>query len=469
MWIRKRADSLSEAASNTALLPRAWSDPERALTYGSRTYSGADLSDVATSIATSLRAVARPRGFVAVDVESPDLFVGALEAAVRVGAGVLPLQRQLPQRMRTRLLDQVRPTQIVFEDDGAPVVEQYGNASVGNQASSDLALLTSGSRGAPSVVYRTWQSMLIDRSLNPEVWFTTFPLGSISGLTILVRSIFSGAHLKIPQTADSRSIVSLFETEPVPSMCVVPPHVAEALARLVPREILCRLKVLGVGGAPVSSKQAAALRTIPARVVVGYGTTEIGAGVIVGDLSEPVGGSHIALTTGTAVPGVQVSIRRPDDTVIVSPEETGVLWCRSMRSSQAPEAWVETGDLARWTSNGAVVIVGRADGSILRGDAVVNVETIEEVLLSVPGVEEAVVTVTNVRRGDLAAVVRGAAEISASMLRDELALRLLPAEVPQHIVVAPADEPLRNASGKIPLFRIEQLLRSSIRSGDDGH
>jgi acyl-CoA synthetase (AMP-forming)/AMP-acid ligase II len=104
-------------------------------------------------------------------------------------------------------------------------------------------------------------------------------------------------------------------------------------------------------------------------------------------------------SVGQLLPGVEVQIRRDDDTV-ADPEEAGELWVRGEQVSgeylarESPldaEGWFPTKDRAYIDSDGYQFIEGRTDDTIIRGGENIAPAEIEDVLLRHEGIAEAAV------------------------------------------------------------------------------
>lgn len=135
-------------------------------------------------------------------------------------------------------------------------------------------------------------------------------------------------------------------------------------------------------------------------VVEGYGLTETSPVVTFSPLlpSHRFDGS-----VGLPVPSVEISLR-DDVGDEVAPDEVGELWVRGpnvMRGywnapdetdrAITPEGWLKTGDIARLTPEGRVVLVDRKKDVILVSGFNVYPTEIEEVIASHPGVSEVAV------------------------------------------------------------------------------
>jgi long-chain acyl-CoA synthetase len=142
------------------------------------------------------------------------------------------------------------------------------------------------------------------------------------------------------------------------------------------------------------------LKRTGAPIVEGYGLTETAPVVT---FSPPVEGYAFDGSVGLPVPSVEISLR-DDAGEEVAPGAEGELWVRGpnvMRGYwNAPEetgraldagGWLKTGDIARLTGEGRVVLVDRKKDMILVSGFNVYPAEVEEVIATHPGVAEVAV------------------------------------------------------------------------------
>jgi acyl-CoA synthetase (AMP-forming)/AMP-acid ligase II len=169
------------------------------------------------------------------------------------------------------------------------------------------------------------------------------------------------------------------------------------------------LRALSYGGSrmPISVLERA-LELFPTTGFVNaYGLTETSSTIaVLGpddhraalESDDPLARARLG-SVGQLLPGVEVQIRRIDDTV-ADAEEAGELWVRGEQVSgeylarESPldaEGWFPTKDRAYIDSAGYLFIEGRTDDTIIRGGENIAPAEIEDVLLRHEGVAEAAV------------------------------------------------------------------------------
>ena len=227
---------------------------------------------------------------------------------------------------------------------------------------------------------------------------------------------------------------------------------------------LASLRLCVSGAAPLAWDLAAAWRArTGVRILRGYGMTELFRPIsyLADDPTE------IREAVGRPVPGVALRLVDEDGRE-VAPGEVGELWIRTPAAMDgylgAPaetrevlqDGWFATGDLARLTPEGFVVIVGRKRERILRGGYSVFPAEVEAVLLAHPAVAEAaVVGVPHAELGEeVAAFVafRPEATCGAAELVAHCRERLAGFKCPRQVTILPALP--RSAAGKILKARL---------------
>ncbi|MGQ4488514.1 beta-ketoacyl synthase N-terminal-like domain-containing protein [Streptomyces sp. SAS_281] len=171
---------------------------------------------------------------------------------------------------------------------------------------------------------------------------------------------------------------------------------AEAAGRTVPRPRVCVVSGAATGAALASAVE----RVLGAPLVNSYGATET-CGAIT--LSRP-GSPRPPGSCGTPVPGTTLRLADPRTGLDVRPGDEGEVLVRSPSlllgyhgrpeetAAALRDGWYHTGDLARIDAAGSVTITGRVKELVIRAGENIHPGEIEEVLRSVPGIEDAAVT-----------------------------------------------------------------------------
>ncbi|GAA0904065.1 long-chain fatty acid--CoA ligase [Virgisporangium aurantiacum] len=305
---------------------------------------------------------------------------------------------------------------------------------------------TSGSAGTPRPIARASASWTISFPLVSErtgigpgrTVGVPGPLASSLFLFGALHALWAGAHVVAPGRWDPSTMNGLDAAHCVPTM----------LTDLLDLPEPPKLAVCGGAHLPDALRDRARRRDV--RVADYYGATEL---------------SFVAWGTpdGRLVPfpGVDVEIR------------AGEIWVRSPYLSlgyaadvagpfrRTPDGFATVGDLGSF--NGAAVRVwGRGDGTILCGGTPVLPQDVEDVLLGVPSVRDAVVVGTpHARLGAVVTAViepRRADAVHLADLRTATRDRLAAPQRPRHWFVTPALP--RTGAGKVARAEVAEAVRA---------
>jgi acyl-CoA synthetase len=226
---------------------------------------------------------------------------------------------------------------------------------------------------------------------------------------------------------------------------------------------LAYMKFAGMGGSSVPAAVAQRLHDKGVVVFRSYGSTE----------HPSITGSHFTapadkrlFTDGKALPGVEIRLS-PDGEILTRGPDLclGYLDEQLTHNAFDDEGWYRTGDIGVLDPDGYLSITDRKADIIIRGGENISAIEVEETLLGVPGIAEAVaVAAPDPRLGErTAAVVRmtpGAAVPSMTTLRTHfertgLARQKWPEELHQ------VDDFPRTPSGKVQKTLVRAMVAGS--------
>ncbi len=207
---------------------------------------------------------------VALDLPGGAGFVDTLRSVWDTGDAAAPLDPRLPRAARDAVLAALRPSRVVASDGehhvmagGLPVEE--GDAVV---------VATSGSSGQPKGVVLTHDALRAsalatsDRlGIDParHAWLACLPLAHVGGLSVVTRALLTGTPLTVLPGFDADVVEALGRAGRATHVSLVP----AALRRLDPALFT---RILLGGSRPPGD--------LPPNVVVTYGMTETGSGVV---------------------------------------------------------------------------------------------------------------------------------------------------------------------------------------------
>ncbi|UFH49860.1 non-ribosomal peptide synthetase [Pseudomonas sp. KNUC1026] len=426
--------------------------------------------------AGSLVALALPR--------STD-WVVAMLGAWYAGAGYLALDPQWPASRQALILEQAGPALVLGDQEAFAGLAELGIAiepmdralgaeplaAAHEPALTDIAyvLFTSGSTGTPKgVLIEQAQLANYVEAASQALSLAEprhFALGSTVaadlGHTALFGALGNGAALHIADDAtfqDPQAFAAFIQAHGIDFLKIVPSH----LSALLDGEQACVPQVLVLGGEAPSAPLLQRVRALRphARVFNHYGPTETTVGVLVHALDSA--SSSAPLTQVLA--GNRIYVLDAQQ-ALVGTGELGELYiggqqlCRGYLNAEADHAFIadpfnagqrlyRTGDLARYRPEGGIQLAGRRDQQVKVRGYRIELAEIEQQLLALAGVSEAVVVAEPVQAGELEllAFVVGQG-LEAERLASELQARLPSAMVPGHVQVL-ASMP-RLANGKV--------------------
>ncbi|TFV63986.1 long-chain fatty acid--CoA ligase [Geodermatophilus sp. DF01-2] len=276
------------------------------------------------------------------------------------------------------------------------------------------------------------------RAAGRQTWLTASPFRSMAGHQVLTGSLLLGHNLVTTAAFTPRRVLELVDRHRV-NVLAGTPAMAELLLRvedLSPYD-LSSLLVLGLGGGPASPDLVTRARDrFSCAVTVGYGSTELGGGVLATRLEDSL--RTQAETVGRPFPGT--AVRVVDEHGAELPAGTpGELLCRP---PDAPEdaPWLRTRDLAVADGDGNIRILGRVDDLVVRGGQNIHPAEVERVVAEVPAVQRCAVVGVPVH-GDqqvwVFAVPVDGRELTADDIRRHCRAGLAPARRPDRVRIVP--------------------------------
>jgi acyl-CoA synthetase (AMP-forming)/AMP-acid ligase II len=311
------------------------------------------------------------------------------------------------------------PGSLTFDEmlvAGAPSFRAPADASTWDETSR---LYTSGTTGMPKAVPLTSLNEVLtahdvimhmslvpgDKTMNMSPWFHRGGNYCAGPNTMLY---LGGSVVTFPRFDPDR-MLDLIEEHKLSYIIGAPTNLERlAEAQEAKARDLGSLKGIVTMGAPF--ERAAALRyqrILHPRIANGYGTTEAFWNTFLRpeDLTTAAGAAGRAcIDDDVAVVKVYPDrLASPDDIVARDGQEIGEVIVRSSKSGHAymhnPEeqakkfhdGWLYAGDLASWTEDEMVTVIGRKDDMIISGGENVHPVQVEALLAEHPGVADSIV------------------------------------------------------------------------------
>jgi O-succinylbenzoic acid--CoA ligase len=398
---------------------------------------------------------------VALDLPGGAGFVDTLRAVWDTGDAAAPLDPRLPRAARDAVLAALRPSRVVASDGehhvmagGLPVEE--GDAVV---------VATSGSSGQPKGVVLTHDALRAsalatsDRlGIDParHAWLACLPLAHMGGLSVVTRALLTGTPLTALPGFDADVVEALGRAGRATHVSLVP----AALRRLDPALFT---RILLGGSRPPGD--------LPPNVVVTYGMTETGSGVVYdgyplddvevaiahfddaddGDDGSWSGGGGTGHTDGDAGTSGEILLRAPMLLRCYRDGSTG-----RVLGPDGTKTWFATGDAGYINALGTLSVTGRMAEMITTGGEKVWPDEVERVMSAHRDVAEVAVW----KRPDpewgervVAWVVPADVLPKAEELKELVAGTIAPWAAPKEIVFT--TELPRTPSGKVKRSELE--------------
>ena len=275
-------------------------------------------------------------------------------------------------------------------------------------------------------------------------WLMVLPLFHVSGLSILLRSLYNGTAVTILPKYDKAQVLKLIESENINMMSLVP----TILTQLEPSIIHHNLRVILLGGEfiPMALIDACEKKSLP--IYKTYGMTEtFSQSVTFSVLDYP----HKRDSVGKSLPGMQVRIDNPDADGVGEIHLTGPMVMTGYIDKEPIDGDLNTDDIGYVDEDGFVYILNRRKDLIISGGENIYPKELEDLVYTLPSVKEcAVVPVPDPKWGQVPALFV-AFHDGESMTFDEILSfmtnSLAKYKIPKYVKILPALP--RNGTGKI--------------------
>ena len=271
-------------------------------------------------------------------------------------------------------------------------------------------------------------------------WLTVLPMFHVSGLSIILRTLYNGAAATIMSSFDEDKVVKGITSGELTMVSLVP----TVLQRIVDRIDKHALRVVLLGGEfiPDALVETCLAKDMP--IFKTYGMTETFAqSATVNVLEHP----DKRQAVGKPLPGVVIEVRNPDETGI------GEIWLQSPMlmtgylGKPPIVGFFNTDDMGYLDKAGYLYIVNRRQDIIISGGENIYPKELEDCLYRLPGVTECAVVPKEDERWGQVPILYYAGEASVKAVKEHLSENLGRYKQPKAICRL-ARLP-RNNSGKI--------------------
>lgn len=322
---------------------------------------------------------------------------------------------------------------------------------------NDIAAImnTSATTGQFKSVPLRWSQIKAHVQASQEVlgrseqdnWLMVLPLFHVSGLSILMRSLYNGTAMTIMESYDEEQVLQCIHDGRINMMSLVP----TILKNLEPRIIHHQLRVILLGGEfiPRPLVDACVEKQLP--IYKTYGMTE----TFSQSVTMPVLLNLNKLdSVGKPLPGMTVHIVNPDVDGVGEIHLNGPMVMRGYINREPIYGDFNTDDMGYVDEDGFLYILNRRTDLIISGGENIYPKEIEDTVYAMQGVKEcAVIPVADTKWGQVPALFVAFDDIDAlgtdskMIVRDYISSKLAKYKVPKYITIM--DALPRNGTGKI--------------------
>ena len=275
-------------------------------------------------------------------------------------------------------------------------------------------------------------------------WLMVLPLFHVSGLSILMRSLYNGTAVTILPKYDEIKVLELIESEKINMMSLVP----TILTQLEPKITHHTLRVILLGGEfiPMALIDACEKKSLP--IYKTYGMTEtFSQSVTFSVLDYP----HKRDSVGRPLPGMQIRIDNPDVDGVGEIHLTGPMVMTGYIGKEPIDGDLNTDDIGYVDEDGFVYILNRRKDLIISGGENIYPKELEDLVYTLPSVKEcAVVPVPDPKWGQVPALFvafNDGESMTADAILSFMTQSLAKYKIPKYVKILPALP--RNGTGKI--------------------
>ena len=275
-------------------------------------------------------------------------------------------------------------------------------------------------------------------------WLMILPLFHVSGLSILLRSLYNGTAVTILPKYDEAQVLKLIESESINMMSLVP----TILTQLEPSITHHKLRVILLGGEfiPMALIDACEKKSLP--IYKTYGMTEtFSQSVTFSVLDYP----HKRDSVGKPLPGMQVRIDNPDADGVGEIHLTGPMVMTGYIDKEPIDGDLNTDDIGYVDEDGFVYILNRRKDLIISGGENIYPKELEDLVYTLSSVKEcAVVPVPDPKWGQVPALFvafHDGESMTADAILSFMTKSLAKYKVPKYVKILSALP--RNGTGKI--------------------
>lgn len=217
--------------------------------------------------------------------------------------------------------------------------------------------------------------------------YLCLPLFHVAGISLVLRAFLKAATLYLPK----HGLIEDLSLHPITHVSLVPTQLYHLLQETGKKmgKIVKHMKCLLVGGAPIGQNLLKKAKKNQLPLYITYGMTEAGSSIFI--KKNPIienGRTYL----GMPLPHLQVSLSDQNELLVKGTSLfKGYLQRGELSLPLQKMGWFSTKDLARYFPDKGFCILGRKDHQFISGGENVQPEYIEQELMSLEDVIEAIV------------------------------------------------------------------------------
>lgn len=256
-------------------------------------------------------------------------------------------------------------------------------------------IFTSGSAGKPKAVLHSFKNHYysalgsnMNISFGPgDLWGIFLPLYHVGGLSILFRAIVSGGAMAISK--EKRSLAESIKKLGITHISLVPTQLYRVLKDPEELKTLQRLKAILLGGAPAGKNLVIKAKEFDLNIYTTYGCTEMASQVTTTAPNDTL--EHL-FTSGRLLPYRELLLSSDGEIMVRGQTLFKGYWSKEgIHKPFTKEGWFKTGDLGHLNRDGYLIVDGRKDNMFISGGENIQPEEIEQRLMQIDGITDAVV------------------------------------------------------------------------------
>lgn len=271
-------------------------------------------------------------------------------------------------------------------------------------------------------------------------WLVVLPMYHISGLSILIRSLYNGTKITIIEKFKEEQVIELIENNRINMLSIVP----TMLNRIIDRIDKHSLRVVLVGGEfiPNVLVEKSIIKSIP--IYKTYGMTETTSqSITFSALEHP----DKIDSVGLALEKVDIKIGNPDEKGVGEVLIKSPMLMDGYIGKEKISGYFNTEDVGYIDEDGFIYILDRRKNIIISGGENIYPKEIENALYAHPKINECAVVGKKDERWGQIPVLYVVSSLDENTILDYLSSKLAKYKIPKKI--NHLEELPKNASGKI--------------------